>query len=1034
MVSNRVKMILLGVVAMITTIFVNPASAAPAFMDTVTGNATAAIQYEALTAYGHPAADDDYLRSLPESDRRAATNPLCATSSEGASDWAQASNAQYLPVERWGKVSTQHYRLKSGVMDAPGTIADRIQRAGTVQLFLSLGNMAWNMGSGVTEGSSRFCLGDRIYTSVDSLAGGLGDAVMKSGIVIMLFIASLLGIMFKARNNGGGAQGLIRIMVSAGILVILINGAMQTREGDTPGYGKGSPGWFAYKINTVVHKAASMPASAINDYMLERPVGGPEARDGVNKATCSNYTKALNDIYKKAYENQGVAYEASSVVPRSLNAMWEATGLRAYVNAQFGVNNSFGERAYCHLLDRYAGVPSSGKANRMQGDYKVIITGQKEVLDKMGVRMNHQSRALKWRTNKQEDEAMIAWAACVYKGGSKWEVDPAWGDLPDKAPSTEDCMNFFTKADDDAGGHFDFGDDPEDIAKATEGHSDISNFIGNLHGTENTAAIGVAAAYLISSIIVGTTFALLGLAVFVAKLGLVALTMFAIFVAITGLIPGSQNEDRIMKLFKQYVGMAFLAFGATLIISFVAILSRFLQEAGAAFAGTSSVTTVIWTGLAPIASIYMIHRIFTQYLKAPSPFKLTSGQAFGAAMAGGAIGGAAGGGAASMFQRQMQRARMQAEHHGRAMASRAVGKTLRGTPRVGGMSPMSGGKGGAAMVGAGTGGAAMASAGGGLDGGGGSSASGKITGDGSSHDGHLVIPAHGALDGMKDTLARGGGDITASAGQTGLGLPGGPTGPVAKERKSAAGQVGDDVVKGMMGGKPLTSAGGYASGRKDQRTANKLGKMYSLGKPNGWDKKWSEGPKAAFKERAGAHANRSGRKVKERASAAGEYMRANAGKHALKAGALGVGGVALGAAVAPAAVGAAAAYAGVKAAKRVRDVPSTHRVKRTMKQQDNMRLLQAQRDAARRQEEKIRREQERELKKAQNQAKREAEKQARKEKEALQKAQRDAPEMPIFARSQHTDTVFKEPKQEGPLFNPKRETPEHGLPRRGETE
>lgn len=927
-----VQLAVLSLLAAITYIFAAPLSNAPVPFDVLTNNTTAAVQSNTLTNYTQynpmaPMVDPEPLidgetpvKSVPVS--------LCAKMTTDKPDkWTAATAAQYLPSERWGEVSGMHTRLSSGTLGV-GNIAEKIQRDGTITFFLNAGNTAWNLSSQITQEASRFCLADKMGYSIDNLVGKLGMAILNSGLVALLVVIGIAGIIWKASRGENPGRELVRVGATLGLLGMMIFGATKTTgDAGTAKFGPGSPGWWANMVNITVANVSQAPANAMNDIIApSKGTGAADISNSVtskdntafsNLASCDLYTQELSKLYAEQYATgYGLTYKPSSIVPRSLDNMWQSTGLRSYINAQFGSNNIYGDKVYCRLMDYKAGMPIEGDGGKRVGDIMVFPASQINVLNRVGIPIttdgkgtgiNPKSLALAWggTNSSDEDRAIVAWASCNFDSTSKtWKADETFSKLSKHKVKDDDCKKFFTQAATRVDA-FDWGDNPDDIAAATagvDGGDQVADFLYNLHGNKNAGAIGTSFLYMLSSAVIMVVFVALGGAVFIAKLGLIALTLFAIFVILAGLLPGS-SDNVAANLAKQYFGMAIFAFGANVLISFVAILTAFIQNAGTDIGKSGSAMQIVWAGIAPVAAIFMMHYIITKLFKAPSPFKPTAGAAFGAAAAGGALGSGAGGAIDRMSRRAMSRGRSQMRRQNNRMMRSMMKRNRQDAIRAGAMGAMGGGLAAHAL-------------------------------DRHNHDGE------NKLDRSVSEMNTNVGDTTGSLG----GATAAPAG--------AAGAGGKKGIIGAMGGKfgnPILEQKRYAT--SEAAAAKKAAKYQSLGKPNGWDKSFAFMPGklgsgknaanfrnniAAGKERIGARINRTGANISNRAHAAWS----NKGKYARKAG-IG-GGAAMAAALAlgpigtPLILGGAAAYAGIKGVSAVKNAHRTRDQRASMRRQSEL--------------------------------------------------------------------------------------------------
>jgi len=98
-----------------------------------------------------------------------------------------ASNSTLLSINRWGNVADSFHDRLDGSMF--GDIFQKIQRRALFSTMLSAGNSMWQLSSSLTGFATHFCLIDAVGAQADTLASGLGDAALNSGIVALLLAA-----------------------------------------------------------------------------------------------------------------------------------------------------------------------------------------------------------------------------------------------------------------------------------------------------------------------------------------------------------------------------------------------------------------------------------------------------------------------------------------------------------------------------------------------------------------------------------------------------------------------------------------------------------------------------------------------------------------------------------------------------------------------------------------------------------------------------------------------------------------------------
>ncbi len=638
----------------------------------------------------------------------AATNPngtqtalICSQASTSAS----TSTDNLLPVNRWsGAIGNEHTRLPGGLFSSVANAPNTINRSIFVGGMTSIGAAEWQLGAATTEAASQFCFASTVGQDANSLAAKLGNAVSSSGLVAILAVVALLAVLWKAsRGRESPLKHVGKIAIVVGLFsVVVVAATVKTAPNSPP--TPISPAWFITTAYTAISNIAGAPASAIASG-ANAVVGGANQQQIAKQdpLSCGWYTQELVAQYQATYTN---ANSYGYVVPVSMNALWEQAAIPAYTSEQFGNNNNFGPLIYCHLLEDQAGI---SPATQMK---VALASGTLSGDTNLASFAHPESTSLAWNgaiTNDQEDESMVAWAACQSPNNgagsgftpTEWNfatgttTPSAWttttnlfaqqGTNSDTLVSGADCQVFWSANAPATGGQFgdaapagpfaspsaapwpgsisnpdysvfNWGDSPTTIANATNSAGasgqEIGNFLGNLHGTSNASAMAVSFIFLLTSTVVMIIFLVLGLAVIIAKLGLLLSMALLPVMLLLALMPGGAGSGKFLAYAKHLFGLILFATSAGILLSFIAIITGMLADIGVAAAGQGSLFALIWVAIAPITAVVVIHMFFKKVLKAPSPFKPSSAMAYGAALGGFAGGGLAGADLFSHMKRQ----------------------------------------------------------------------------------------------------------------------------------------------------------------------------------------------------------------------------------------------------------------------------------------------------------------------------------------------------------------------------------------------
>jgi hypothetical protein len=629
---------------------------------------------------------------------------ICSSSAAATS----TATDNLLPVNRWsGAIGNEHTRLPGGLLSSVTNAPNTINRSIFVGGMTSIGAAEWQLGVATTEAASQFCFANTVGQDANSLAATLGNAVSSSGLVAILAVVGFLAVLWKAsRGRESPFRQVGKILIVVGIFSAMVAAATASAP-TTPSWAHHlgltsasststgppaffSPAWFITTAYNAISNIAAAPASAIASGANSITGGaGQSAISAQDPLSCDWYTQELIAEYQATYTN---ANSYAYVVPTSLNALWMQAAIPAYTSEQFGNNNNFGPLVYCHLLEDQAGI---SPATQMK---VALASGALSGDQNLASFPKPLTTSLAWNgaiTNNQEDESMVAWAACQSPNSAagfvptEWNlatgstVPSAWttvtnpniqqGTNADTTVSGADCQVFWSANAPASGGQFgdaasggpfnspsgapwtgqnsnpdysvfNFGDNPTTIAGASNASvsgQEIGNFLSNLHGTSNASAMATSFIFLLSSTVIMIIFMVLGLAVIIAKLGLLLSMTLMPVMLLLALMPGGSGNGKLGAYCKHLFGLILFATSAGILLSMISVITGMLADIGVAAAGQGSLFALIWVAIAPVTAVVVIHMFFTKVLKSPSPFKPSSAMAYGAAL-GGFGGGLAG--------------------------------------------------------------------------------------------------------------------------------------------------------------------------------------------------------------------------------------------------------------------------------------------------------------------------------------------------------------------------------------------------------
>lgn len=588
---------------------------------------------------------------------------ICAATTATADIQSQSS---YLMVNRWSSATgTLHSRLSAAVWD---DIPAKVQRNVADSNLLSFGNAAWASSVNMVEGATRFCVADAIGMKLDQGAAALGKALSSSGLLVLCLLLGLGGLLWRARRDGMRWSGVGRILVTLSVFSIMVSGASNTSGS---GYGAGSPGWIASKLNATVSGLAAGPAKALS--ALTVPAVTPFASN--DPLSCGTYIENMRAKYEESYGAGTAAY--TSVVPETMDSMWAAAGLPVYIKAQFGTNNPYGERVFCRQLEFNVRTAAAEQA-ALTGAGSPTATS---------TAYNPQD------INTIVDRTIIAWAACV-PSGSGWTVDAQWASVK---VTPADCQTWATTdASDLHGLPFNFEDDIASVTEVTKDAPAVRDFVLSYHGQTDRSSSTYLFVYVVTAVIMWLLFGGLSMGLIAAKLAMSFILLMVMFVALRDL--ARPNEDSaLLGVVKQYWGMALYAFGVGTILGLMAFLTAQLSAVFTA----GSLMAIMWTGICPVIVAGLIVYVLKNVFKTPHLFRPTSALKWGAA--GGALGAGVGIGADRLMNRGSGLARQATRSATRSASDKVFGVGPNGERGLGGAVRRKLGKGGSAA----TAGAAM---------------------------------------------------------------------------------------------------------------------------------------------------------------------------------------------------------------------------------------------------------------------------------------------------------------------------------------
>lgn len=281
-----------------------------------------------------------------------------------------------LPVMRWADVATVLENRTDGLIDYITNLFKSVPLS-IEGLFLSIGNGLWSGGAwllNLSSGAASDTAGKRMGQSINQLIGALyngitGDWMIPAIIITAVLVTSIV-LVFKGQGTGVLMKRIGAL--SVGLAMFVTMGATAAAHTTSP--SPGTPWWLAEQVRSVVATTGdAVTQSAINAFSSMD--GTLRSRDNHNMLSCRGYLWRLNETTAdpKAKED-GTPQQAKQFTPdntakgrtdtllKTMNMMWEETGLRMWIRAQYGPGAN-GSDVFCRVLEHRAGATSAEQAN-----------------------------------------------------------------------------------------------------------------------------------------------------------------------------------------------------------------------------------------------------------------------------------------------------------------------------------------------------------------------------------------------------------------------------------------------------------------------------------------------------------------------------------------------------------------------------------------------------------------------------------------------------------------------------------------------
>ncbi|MCG7308300.1 hypothetical protein [Brachybacterium sp. ACRRE] len=574
-----------------------------------------------------------------------------------------------LPITRWTMSMAMTDSVEFNVTQPLRSVEVNILEKPSFEGIMTVGNFAWLIAALLVDAATNWKVNAQLVKPLNDFAASFGTTIIDSGAIFLVIGAGALALGWATFAGGFNLRRLLTMLAALGAFCALIWGSLNdTGEGGTYEPGTASPAWLVQETSAAFSKASDAIATPISDRSSKESTVFSDAAKK-DPTSCKAYIDELHREYTSYYEDRG------ETAPAALNVMsrwWEETGYRVFSDVQYGDESTLGaDYAACHQLDGHLQMDAKDRHDILQSAYTSGDESYAVAVPAAG------SPMLNDMTNdKRVARQSQAWGLCAIDAKGNYSLR---ADLPKEGieggkiggPITpEACKQIFTGSGNQNESKFVFHlpfsdkvsadttikelsevqfavvgdkDTLQDPDNGLASHPQAYAYVSNVSGTTRTAHSILAWAYAVSAVIGGLAMALLAAAVFVMKLLSYVMAFFLIIAALAGVV--SQGFGSSVAFFKSWIGYTAITSVTTLLFAFVQMVAMALIRMGDGFLGQWAVAMLLWIGLAPALSIFLLNLMWRKLFQAKSPFTLRGMQAMagnplavgGAALAGGTL-------------------------------------------------------------------------------------------------------------------------------------------------------------------------------------------------------------------------------------------------------------------------------------------------------------------------------------------------------------------------------------------------------------
>ncbi|RYN12868.1 hypothetical protein PG2022B_0966 [Bifidobacterium animalis subsp. animalis] len=273
---------------------------------------------------------------------------------------------EQLPVLRWSDVATTLENRTDGLIDYITNLFKAVP-LNIEGMFLSMGNSLWSAGANLLKQSSQneSAAIQQMGKAANKMVGGFyhgltGDWMIPAILTVFVITASIFAVF-----RGQGIAVLFKRMgaFAIGLALFLSMGAISAAHPDNP--STGTPWWTVNLTRNIVGNTGNMLERSLraglqtNGTTLARKKTDPHTP---NYADCRGYLYQLGNGYTNGTGSQQGSFDS---LEDTMNTMWEETGLRMWIRAQYGPGEN-GSNVFCHVLEQRAGASSREQVDTMK--------------------------------------------------------------------------------------------------------------------------------------------------------------------------------------------------------------------------------------------------------------------------------------------------------------------------------------------------------------------------------------------------------------------------------------------------------------------------------------------------------------------------------------------------------------------------------------------------------------------------------------------------------------------------------------------